>query len=61
MRGSAWTVDILYGDFEGGQRVVTRFGLLPLPGAMRPTGEQLWAATGTSSGPQPRERARRRS
>ena len=25
------TVDVLYGDFEGGQRVVTRFGLSPLP------------------------------
>jgi hypothetical protein len=23
------TVDILYGDFEGGQRVISRFGLLP--------------------------------
>jgi hypothetical protein len=23
------SVDILYGDFEGGQRVITRFGLLP--------------------------------
>lgn len=25
----ALTVDVLYGDFEGGQRVVTRFALLP--------------------------------
>ncbi|HZS31705.1 MAG TPA: hypothetical protein VFA37_10645 [Gaiellaceae bacterium] len=24
------TVDVLYGDFEGGQRVITRFGLSPL-------------------------------
>ena len=26
---SQMTVDILYGDHEGGQRVVTRFGLQP--------------------------------
>ena len=25
------SVDILYGDFEGGQRVITRFGMLPRP------------------------------
>jgi hypothetical protein len=24
-----FTVDVLYGDFEGGQRIVTRFGFLP--------------------------------
>jgi hypothetical protein len=23
------TVDILYGDHEGGQRIITRFGLMP--------------------------------
>ena len=27
--GERLTVDVLYGDFEGGQRVITRFGLLP--------------------------------
>jgi hypothetical protein len=27
--GSPLTVDILYGDHEGGQRTITRFGLLP--------------------------------
>ena len=27
--GSPLTVDLLYGDHEGGQRVITRFGLLP--------------------------------
>jgi hypothetical protein len=26
---SAWTVELLYGDFDGGQRVVTRFQMLP--------------------------------
>jgi hypothetical protein len=29
----AFTVDILYGDAEGGQRVVTRFSMLPLKSA----------------------------
>ncbi|HEY5988505.1 MAG TPA: hypothetical protein VIV12_19315, partial [Streptosporangiaceae bacterium] len=27
--GRPMTVDILYGDHEGGQRVITRFGLQP--------------------------------
>lgn len=27
--GERLTLDVLYGDFEGGQRVITRFGLLP--------------------------------
>jgi len=31
-------VDVLYGDFEGGQRVVTRFGLIPHEG------EDAWIA-----------------
>lgn len=26
-----WTVELLYGDHEGGQRVVTRFTILPVP------------------------------
>ncbi len=25
------TIDLLYGDFEGGQRCITRFGVLPVP------------------------------
>ena len=25
------TVDVLYGDHEGGQRVITRFGMTPRP------------------------------
>ncbi len=33
-----WTVDLLYGDHEGGQRVVTRFSALP-------RGEDGWLAT----------------
>lgn len=31
------TVDLLYGDFEGGQRVISRFALMP-------TGEDAWLA-----------------
>jgi hypothetical protein len=27
--GEPWTVDLLYGDHEGGQRVITRFTMLP--------------------------------
>jgi hypothetical protein len=47
------TVDVLYGDFEGGQRVVTRFGLLPLPDgdAYRATVGRHW----NIDRPQPRE------
>lgn len=33
-----WTVDLLYGDHEGGQRVVTRFAALP-------SGDERWIAT----------------
>ena len=25
----AFTIDVLYGDHEGGQRTITRFGMLP--------------------------------
>jgi hypothetical protein len=32
------SIDVLYGDFEGGQRIVSRFSLLP-------AGEQGWLAT----------------
>jgi hypothetical protein len=35
------TVDILYGDFEGGQRVISRFALLP-----REDGDGYFAAAG---------------
>ena len=27
--GDGLTLDLLYGDYEGGQRTVTRFGLIP--------------------------------
>jgi hypothetical protein len=27
-----FTIDLLYGDSDGGQRVITRFSVLPLPG-----------------------------
>ncbi len=29
-RRERFTVDLLYGDFEGGQRIITRFGLTPV-------------------------------
>jgi hypothetical protein len=48
------TVDVLYGDFEGGQRVVTRFGLSPLP-----DGDGYVAGVGhhwNIDRPEPRER-----
>ena len=32
------TVDLLYGDYEGGQRVITRFAVIPV-------GEDRWLAT----------------
>jgi hypothetical protein len=38
--GRPWTVDILYGDAEGGQRVITRFTMLP-----REDGQWLAAAS----------------
>jgi hypothetical protein len=50
----AWTVDLLYGDGEGGQRTITRFTVLPLnrsvreqdPGANTdPEVERGWLAT----------------
>jgi hypothetical protein len=31
----AWTVDLLYGDGEGGQRTITRFTVLPLNRSVR--------------------------
>lgn len=48
------TLDILYGDFEGGQRMVTRFGLNPI------TNGEGWLLTvarhWTVDGPAPRRR-----
>jgi hypothetical protein len=39
----AMTVDLLYGDFEGGQRVITRFGLRPRQdGAWLPSTARHW-------------------
>ena len=32
------TVDLLYGDYEGGQRVISRFAVIPV-------GEDRWLAT----------------
>jgi hypothetical protein len=47
------TVDLLYGDHEGGQRVITRFGLMP-------RGEDAWLLTAgrywNVDRPDPRER-----
>ena len=28
--GEPFTIDLLYGDHEGGQRAVTRFGMIPV-------------------------------
>jgi hypothetical protein len=33
-----FTIDVLYGDFEGGQRSITRFSVLPV-------GDEAWLAT----------------
>lgn len=30
-QGEALTIDLLYGDHEGGQRTITRFAMLPVP------------------------------
>ncbi|HUZ16324.1 MAG TPA: hypothetical protein VMU72_09125 [Gaiellaceae bacterium] len=52
--GERLTVDVLYGDFEGGQRVVTRFGLSP-----RENGSGYLLGVGhhwNVDRPQPRER-----
>jgi hypothetical protein len=37
-RGRAMTLDLLYGDHEGGQRTITRFALIPV-------GDDHWLAT----------------
>jgi hypothetical protein len=37
-----WTVELLYGDHEGGQRVVSRFTATPVEG---PDGESRWLAS----------------
>jgi hypothetical protein len=51
------SIDILYGDFEGGQRVITRFLLTPLEGE---DGELRWYASvgrhWNVDRPEPRER-----
>jgi hypothetical protein len=39
-----WTVELLYGDHEGGQRVVTRFTMLPRQNA-HPGAEKGWMAS----------------
>lgn len=46
--GEPWTVDLLYGDHEGGQRVVTRFTMLPFSHPDQDTGsvpQTRWFAT----------------
>jgi hypothetical protein len=47
--GEPWTVELLYGDHEGGQRAITRFtALLPPGGAEAGTGpepERAWIAS----------------
>jgi hypothetical protein len=40
-RGESLTIELLYGDHEGGQRTITRFGLLPLRAE---DGRDLWLA-----------------
>jgi len=45
-----WTVELLYGDHEGGQRVVSRFTMLPIRDqdaaqASGPATEPRWLAT----------------
>jgi hypothetical protein len=48
----AWTVELLYGDHEGGQRVVSRFTVFPAPARnparspdQKPETEFRWLAT----------------
>jgi hypothetical protein len=38
----AWTVELLYGDHEGGQRVISRFTVLPVD---NPETKLRWLAT----------------
>jgi hypothetical protein len=44
-----WTVELLYGDHEGGQRCITRFSILPSdpanPGAEDPGPRNVWLAS----------------
>ena len=43
-----WTVELLYGDHEGGQRVISRFTILPIPHAdagADPDAGPRWLAT----------------
>jgi hypothetical protein len=39
----AWTVELLYGDIEGGQRVITRIAMLPYEN--QETRESHWVAS----------------
>ena len=47
------TIDILYGDGEGGQRVITRFAVIPIGEA---TGSPPSPGTGTSTATTPADR-----
>ena len=46
-----FTIDLLYGDHEGGQRTITRFGMIPCRRTTTPSGSRSWRATGTWIGP----------
>jgi hypothetical protein len=37
---ATFAIDLLYGDFEGGQRVITRF-------VLRPAGDDAWISSAT--------------
>jgi hypothetical protein len=41
------TIDLLYSDGDGGQRVQTRFGLVPRPAKDEQPGEDIWIASVT--------------
>ena len=46
-RRAAFTIELLYGDHDGGQRTITRFGMIPLPRRRRSAGSRPCPGTGT--------------
>jgi hypothetical protein len=40
--GGPLSVDLLYGDHEGGQRTITRFYMIPSHGSDREGGDEPW-------------------
>ena len=44
-----FTIEVLYGDHEGGQRTITRFGMIPAGTQTGRSGSPRWPATGTST------------